>query len=71
MQQFVDAIRPALHVLAALAQRRQPLPGDVEELRRLAPEGEYASLGDMAYRVVEEALRRYTQERQASSEQLD
>lgn len=65
MDEHVDVMLIALRILVALAEGRQPLPEDAEELLRQAPEGKYASLDELACRVVEEALKRLREKRQA------
>jgi hypothetical protein len=67
MQQSLDAMQVALRVLAAITERRPPRAEDVEELQRIAPKGEYASIDEMACRVVEEGIKRHRAKRQAKA----
>ena len=56
--QGMDAIKVALRVLTAITQDRHPAAKDVEELYRLAPEGTYQTLDEVACAVVQNALER-------------
>jgi len=67
MQEAVDAMRVALRVLTAITEHRHPDAIDVENLHRLAPEGAYQSLDEVACAVVEKALERARTRRRAGS----
>jgi hypothetical protein len=50
-------MRMALRVLSAITDERLPLARDVAELRRLAPGAIALPMDELAYRVIQQALR--------------
>jgi len=67
MQDSVTAMRIALRVLTAIADRKAPNNADVEELRKMAPQTGDAPLDDLACDVIQQALKRRADARKSAS----
>jgi hypothetical protein len=65
MQQSLADIRLALRVLEAVTDGLHPDPHDVEELYRVAPAVEFDSYDEMACAIIQRALERRRQVRDA------
>ena len=65
MQYGLDAMRVALRVLTAITDKRNPDPGDLQELHRLAPLHADASPDELACEVIQKAIKGRADARQA------
>ena len=50
-------MKTAMRVLAALNEKRDPTPADIDELRGLAPDFSATGLDELACEVIQRALR--------------
>ena len=68
MQAGLDAMKTALRVLTALTEKREPDPADIISLQNYAgPQPENVALDEFACTIIQQALRRRAEIRNAAS----